>query len=197
MTVTKPRLSGREALEVLLTGNQRFVRGQLEHPNHCNESRKKLLDGQEPIAAILTCGDSRVPPVDIFDQGLGDLFVLRVGGGVISDHMLGSIEYAVAHLHTPLVMVMGHSSCGAINAASRGAKAYGHMATLIPPLATALKHTMGLEGNWCDNASKELARTTAKKIAESEPVIADMVAAGKVFVVATYYDMATGVVSVL
>ncbi|NLX19846.1 MAG: carbonic anhydrase [Desulfobulbus sp.] len=197
MTATKPRLSGQDALKVLLAGNERFVKGQLEHPNHCEESRKRLLDGQEPIAVILTCADSRVPPVDIFDQGLGDLFILRVGGGVISDHMLGSIEYAVAHLHTPLVMVMGHSSCGAINAASRGAKAYGHMATLIPPLATALKHTMGLEGDWCDNASKLLAQATAKKIAESEPIIADLVTEGKVLVVAAYYDIATGEVSVL
>jgi carbonic anhydrase len=73
-----------------------------------------LLSHQEPIATVLTCADSRVPPVDIFDQGLGDLFVVRVAGNIIGDHTLGSIEYAVSHLHTPLVVVMGHASCGAV-----------------------------------------------------------------------------------
>lgn len=192
MRATKKRLTGREALEVLLEGNRRFVSGQLEHPNHCEESRKNLVAGQEPIAAVLACADSRVPPVDVFDQGLGDLFILRVAGNIINDHILGSIEYAVSHLHTPLVMVMGHSSCGAVNAVAAGTKLQGHIASLTPSIDAALKHAKGLDGNWCDNASKELALTTAKKIAESEPIIADLVKEGKVLVVATYYNIATG-----
>ena len=192
MRVTNKRLTGQEALDVLMAGNRRFVSGQLEHPNHCEESRKNLIGGQEPIAAVLACADSRVPPVDVFDQGLGDLFILRVAGNVINDQILGSIEYAVAHLHTPLVMVMGHSSCGAINAVASVTKLHGHIASLTPSIDAALKHTKGLDGHWCNNASKELARATAKKIAESEPIIADLVKEGKVLVVATYYDIATG-----
>lgn len=197
MRAPNKKLTGREALEVLMTGNRRFVSGQLEHPNHCEESRKNLIAGQEPIAAILACADSRVPPVDVFDQGLGDLFILRVAGNIINDHILGSIEYAVSHLHTPLVMVMGHTSCGAINAVASGVKLHGHIASLTPSIDAALKCTKDLTGDWCTNASKELARTTARKIAESEPIIADMVKAGKVVVVATYYDIATGVVTEL
>lgn len=193
----KRRLSGEEALQVLLAGNKRFLSGNLEHPNHCEESRKGLVAGQEPLAVVLSCADSRVPPVDVFDQGLGDLFVLRVAGNIINDHILGSIEYAVSHLHTPLVMVMGHSSCGAVGAVAQGAKLGGHIASLTPSIEAALKKAKGQEGHWTNNAAKELAKTTAQRIKESEPIIADLVSEGKVLVVATYYDLSTGEVMLL
>lgn len=146
---------------------------------------------------MLTCADSRVPPVDVFDQGLGDIFVVRVAGNIINDHILGSIEYAVSHLHTPLVMVMGHSSCGAVSAVAQGVKLHGHIASLTPSIDAALKKTKGMEGHWTNNAAKELAITTAKKIEESEPIVADLVKEGRVLVVATYYDLETGEVSML
>lgn len=193
----KRRVSGQEALQVLLAGNKRFLSGKLEHPNHCEESRKGLIAGQEPLAVVLACADSRVPPVDIFDQGLGDLFVLRVAGNIINDHILGSIEYAVLHLHTPLVMVMGHSSCGAVGAVAQGAKLGGHIASLTPSIEAALKKAKGQEGHWTNNAAKELAKTTAQRIRESEPIIADYVSEGNVLVVATYYDLSTGEVTLL
>ena len=197
MQTAKRKMTGQEALQVLLAGNKRFVSGKLEHPNHGVESRQELVAGQSPIAAVLSCADSRVPPVDVFDQGLGDLFVLRVAGNIINDHILGSIEYAVAHLHTPLVMVLGHSSCGAISAVAQGGKLDGHIACLTPSIDTALKKTKGCEGHWPDNAARELAKANVKKIAESEPIIADLVQAGKVLVVAAYYNLATGEVTVL
>lgn len=193
----KRNLTGPDALQRLLDGNKRFMSGKLEHPNHCEESRRGLVDGQDPLAVVLTCADSRVPPVDVFDQGLGDIFVVRVAGNIINDHILGSIEYAVAHLHTPLVMVMGHSSCGAVSAVAQGVKLDGHIASLTPSIDAALKKTKGLEGHWTNNAAKMLARTTAKKIAESEPIIADLVQEGRVLVVATYYDLESGEVAVL
>jgi len=197
MQAAKSKMTGKEALQVLLAGNKRFLSGKLEHPNHCEESRKGLVSGQEPIAVVLACADSRVPPVDVFDQGLGDLFILRVAGNIINDHILGSIEYAVSHLHTPLVIVMGHSSCGAVSAVAQGVKLNGHIASLTPSIDAALKKTKGLEGHWTNNAAKELARATAKKIEESEPIVADLVQEGKVLVVAAYYDLATGEVTVL
>ena len=197
MQSAKRQLTGTEALKVLLSGNKRFLSGKLEHPNHCEESRKGLVSGQDPIAVVLACADARVPPVDIFDQGLGDLFILRVAGNIINDHILGSIEYAVSHLHTPLVMVMGHSSCGAVGAVAQGVKLGGHIASLTPSIEAALKKAKGQEGHWTNNAAKELAKTTAKKIEESEPIVADLVKEGKVLVVATYYDLATGEVIVL
>jgi carbonic anhydrase len=193
----KRGMTGQEALQVLLTGNKRFLSGKLEHPNHCEESRKGLVSGQEPIAVVLACADSRVPPVDIFDQGLGDLFVLRVAGNIINDHILGSIEYAVSHLHTPLVVVMGHSSCGAVGAVAQGVKLGGHIASLTPSIEAALKKAKGQEGHWTNNAAKELAKTTAQRIKESEPIVADLVNEGKVLVVATYYDLSTGEVMLL
>nr|WP_321466505.1 carbonic anhydrase [uncultured Desulfobulbus sp.] len=194
---SKIKLTGKDALQRLLDGNKRFISGKLEHPNHCEESRRGLVSGQDPIAVVLTCADSRVPPVDVFDQGLGDVFVVRVAGNIINDQILGSIEYAVAHLHTPLVMVMGHSSCGAVSAVAQGVKLDGHIASLTPSIDAALKKTKGLEGNWTNNAAKELAVATAKKIAESEPIVADLVQEGRVLVVATYYDLETGEVVVL
>jgi carbonic anhydrase len=197
MQSAKRQMTGKEALQVLLAGNKRFLSGKLEHPNHCEESRKGLVSGQDPVAVVLACADSRVPPVDIFDQGLGDLFILRVAGNIINDHILGSIEYAVSHLHTPLVMVMGHSSCGAVGAVAQGVKLGGHIASLTPSIEAALKKAKGQEGHWTNNAAKELAKTTAKKIEESEPIIADLVIEGKVLVVATYYDLSTGEVVML
>ncbi len=117
--------SAEEALNVLLEGNRRFVSGKLEHPNHCEESRQGVATGREPITTDLTCADSRVPPVDIFDQGLGDIFVVRGAENIIGDHTLGSIEYAVARQHTPLVTVLGHSSCGAVGAVASNVKLDG------------------------------------------------------------------------
>lgn len=149
------------------------------------------------MAVVLTCADSRVPPVDIFDQGLGDIFVLRVAGNILNDHILGSIEYAVSHLHSPLVMVMGHSSCGAVSAVAQGVKLEGHIASLTPSIDAALKRTKSLGGHWTNNAAQELARSTARKIAESEPIVCDLVQERRVLVVATYYDLTTGEVKTL
>ena len=181
----------------LMEGNRRFVSEKLEHPNHGEEARKGLLSGQNPFAVVLACADSRLPPVNIFDQGLGDVFVIRVAGNLLNDHVLGSIEYAVAHLHTPLVMVMGHAFCGAIGAVAQGVKLSGHIASLTPSIDSALKRAEKLEGDLVDNAARELAITVASDIALSEPIIGDLVNDGKVLVVASYYDLSSGVVTLL
>lgn len=194
---TSVRPTAAEALQILKDGNKRFISGKLEHPNHCEESRQNLATGQEPIATILTCADSRVPPVDIFDQGLGDLFVVRVAGNIIGDHSLGSIEYAVKHLHTPLVVVMGHSSCGAVGAVASGAALEGHIATLGPAIQTAIKNVEEMEGDLVNNASIELAKHISGKIAQSEPIVADLVGDGAVKVVPAFYDLHSGEVTFL
>jgi len=186
-----------QALEMLMEGNKRFISGKLEHPNHCEESRGRLAEGQEPIAVVLTCADSRVPPVDIFDQGLGDIFVLRVAGNIINDQILGSIEYAVKHLHCPLVMVLGHTNCGAVSAVAGGTRLGGHIASLTPPIDAAIKQVKGQEGELVNNASMALAQNMAAKIAESEPYVADFVKSGQVKVVASFYDLETGEVKML
>lgn len=186
-----------EALGLLLEGNKRFVAGELRHPNHCEESRRQSAKKQRPLATVLTCADSRVPPVDIFDQGIGDIFVVRVAGNIIGDHSLGSIEYAVKYLQTPLVLVMGHSCCGAVGAVAGEEKLDGHMASFTPPIQAALKKVRGLRGNLVDNAARELAMMIAGRIAESEPIISDLVGEGRVRVVPAYYDFKTGEVNLL
>ena len=105
------------AIDRLSKGNARFVSGKLRHPHSAIEWRKRLINGQAPFATILGCSDSRVPPELLFDQGFGDLFVIRVAGNVIDTDVVGSIEYGVDHLKTKLVVVMGHEGCGAVTAA--------------------------------------------------------------------------------
>jgi carbonic anhydrase len=108
---------GAEALELLKGGNRRFVSGHPRHAHLAAKWRKHLEATQQPFATILACSDSRVPPELVFDQGFGDLFVIRVAGNIIASEVLGSLQYATFHLHTPVVVVMGHESCGAVTAA--------------------------------------------------------------------------------
>ena len=115
--VDKPITSGEQALKVLLEGNERFVRGQPRHGHQSPHRRRELVARQQPYAVILGCADSRVAPEVVFDAGLGDLFVVRVAGNVAETDEKASIEYAIKHLKTPLVLVMGHESCGAVTAA--------------------------------------------------------------------------------
>jgi carbonic anhydrase len=106
-----------QALKWLKEGNLRFASSRPRHAHEAASWRKHLKAGQQPFATILACSDSRVPPELVFDQGFGELFVIRVAGNIVSTDVLGSLQYAVRHLHTPLVVVMGHESCGAVTAA--------------------------------------------------------------------------------
>jgi carbonic anhydrase len=110
-------ISADEAIQRLIEGNERFLRGEAKPPLQLHETLAELARGQRPFATILGCSDSRVPPEWIFDAGLGELFVVRVAGNVISPEVAGSLQYAGAHLQTPLVVVLGHEGCGAIQAA--------------------------------------------------------------------------------
>ena len=113
----KPPRDAAEALERLKEGNRRFAEGRVRHAHQAASWREHLRAGQQPFATILACSDSRVPPELVFDQGFGDLFVIRVAGNVVASDVIGSIGYAVAHLHTPVMVVMGHEGCGAVTAA--------------------------------------------------------------------------------
>lgn len=186
-----------EALAMLMAGNKRFVNTQSTHPHQDPEYRVSLGKGQAPFAAVLACADSRVPPEVLFDEGLGDLFVVRVAGNIVNDQLLGSLEYAAAHLNTPLIMVMGHTSCGAIGAVASGAELEGHIASLAPAIEPAVERVRGMEGNLTDNAAKEVARMTADQLRTSMPILANLVRDGKVKVVAAFYDLESGVVELL
>ncbi len=115
--VEKPPKDAAEALGRLKEGNRRFAEGRVRHAHQAAAWREQLKEGQKPFATILACSDSRVPPELVFDQGFGDLFVIRVAGNVIAADVVGSIQYAIVHLRTPLMVVMGHEGCGAVTAA--------------------------------------------------------------------------------
>lgn len=119
MAFEPPNLPAEVALSKLREGNYRFSAYKMKHPNINKSRREHLINGQHPFAAIITCSDSRVPPEIIFDQGLGDLFVIRNAGNIIDEHVMGSVEYAVHHLGVNLVIVLGHEYCGAVGAAMK------------------------------------------------------------------------------
>src|SRR5688572_16994 len=127
-----------EATKRLVYGNRRFVNGETQHPNQSAEHRLALAKGQAPFAVVVACSDSRVCPEIVFDQGLGDLFVIRVAGNTIGNVELGSIEYAVEHLHAKLVIVVGHEKCGAVGAAVKGGETHGHIGDLTDRKSTRL-----------------------------------------------------------
>ena len=110
-------ISADEALQKLIAGNERFLQGQAHFPTVCKETLADLARGQQPYATILGCSDSRVPPELIFDANFGELFIVRVAGNVVSPEVMGSLQYAGQHLHTPLFLVLGHEGCGAVKAA--------------------------------------------------------------------------------
>jgi carbonic anhydrase len=115
--VADPVITADEALQRLMQGNLRFLGGQAQFPTVCKETLADLARGQRPYATILGCSDSRVPPELIFDANFGELFIVRVAGNVVSPEVMGSLQYAGAHLHTPLFLVLGHEGCGAVKAA--------------------------------------------------------------------------------
>jgi carbonic anhydrase len=186
-----------QALQQLMDGNKRFISTSQTHPNQDAERRISLGNGQAPFAAVLACADSRVPPEVLFDQGLGDLFVVRVAGNILNDQLLGSLEYAAAHLKTPLIVVLGHTSCGAIGAVAAKAELEGHMSSLIPAIQPAVDKVKDQEGNLTDNAAKEVARMTADQLINSEPIMAELVKAEKLKVVPAFYDLESGEISLL
>lgn len=188
-----------KVLKELLDGNQNFASEACEFPRLDKERRLEGLNGQKPKAIIIGCADSRVPPELIFDQGLGDLFVLRVAGNIVDDAIIGSIEYAVAHLETPLLMVLSHTNCGAVGAAIDTPKeeAPGSIGSLIDAIQPAIENVRGQEGDFQDNATKENARLVAESLKNEGEIIKNAYNNQKLEIVAAYYDIKTGIVSVL
>jgi carbonic anhydrase len=191
------RLTGDDALAKLLEGNARYVEQARLNPNQTDERRDSLIGGQSPYAIILGCSDSRVPPEIIFDQGLGDLFVIRVAGNVVDDIVLASIEYAAEHLHTPLLMVLGHTNCGAVGAALQDDELDGHLPSIAQAIEEAVEKAQDEDGDTLDMTIRAHARITAGHLRGSDPILKGLVDEGKLKVVAAYYDLDTGVVEIL
>ncbi len=154
-TEEKSLVSASQALQLLKKGNDRYATDRLAQQDAGRQRRLELVQGQHPFAVVVACADSRVPPELIFNQGLGDIFVLRVAGNIADPFVLGSIEYAVEHLHTPLVVVLGHDHCGAVSAALNPKKPGGNLGMLIRhvfvgkhlPKATEAMHLAAVKNN--------------------------------------------------
>lgn len=192
-----PNDHGGDALSRLLAGNRRYVAGTITHPNQTAGRRRAVANGQHPFAIILGCSDSRVPPEVVFDQGLGDLFVVRVAGNIAEPATLASIEYAAEHIGVGLVVVLGHSRCGAVDAALKGGDAPGHIAALVTAIAPAMEQTRDQPGDRLDNAVKANAELVAEQLRTSDPLLSHLVQDGKLRIVAARYDLDSGKVDVL
>jgi len=186
-----------QALQTLIEGNKRFAAMNGTHPNQGKERRDEVKGGQKPFAVIVGCSDSRIPPEILFDQGIGDIFVIRLAGNIVDDTALGSIEYAVDHLGTRLVVVLGHAKCGAVTAATQGGEAHGHIGSIVQLIIPAVEQARAKSGDLIDNSIKENARLVAATISSSKPILSKMVENGKIAVVPAYYDIDTGMVELL
>jgi carbonic anhydrase len=184
--------------EQLVEGNARFVSGKTLHPRQDPARRTELATGQHPFAIVLACADSRVGPELLFDQGLGDLFVAREAGNVVDDHTLGSIEYAAEHLHSPLIVVLGHERCGAVAAARDTVAAKGHAEAHIESLVEAIRPAVeATAGQDAEATCKANVQNVVHELQTSEPLLHHMVEKGEISVVGAYYDLDTGVVTFL
>jgi carbonic anhydrase len=163
--------------------------------------RAALAEGQAPLAVILGCADSRVAPELAFDQSRGQLFVLRVAGNTLNVDNLASMEYALEILGTPLIMVLGHSACGAVGAAIKvvedDAELPGHLPDLIDPIKPAVQAVRGRGGDLLANAIEENVRLTVARVASAGPIVSRRVGNGLVRVVGGVYDLATGKVELV
>ncbi len=188
-----------EALSRLLNGDKRFVAGKSEEPTGAAlvERRHALAKDQKPFAVILGCSDSRVPPELIFDVTLGDIFVVRTAGEVVDAIVLGSLEYAIEHLGTKLIVVLGHERCGAVTAAVSGATDTGDIPDVLKAISPAVEETKGQSGDAIENAVRANARDIARRLKSSGPIIAPRVQSGEVKIVAAYYSLDTGQVELL
>lgn len=186
------------ALQKLRWGNQRFTEGRSIHPRQDAEVINELAKGQQPFATIVGCSDSRVSAEILFDQGFGDLFVTRTAGQVMAQASYGTIEFASAALGTKLILVLGHSKCGAVEAAiSLPENPPGHISTLINSIKPATKRYFGVSDNLLEFAVRQNVINQVNELRELEPVLSRMYQRGEILIIGGVYDLATGKVEFL
>ena len=184
-----PAMNASVALAKLKEGNTRFAESKVSQGKPTAARRAETAQAQHPFAIVLGCADSRTSPEIIFDQNIGDLFVVRTAGNLVDDHGLGSIEYAVEHLGARLIVVLGHKRCGAVVAALASDTAPGHVQSIVRDIQPAIQATKGKSGDATDLAIAENARLIAAKI-RSEANLGDL--AKDVRIVSAVYDLDSG-----
>jgi carbonic anhydrase len=190
-------VSPEEALQRLTEGNQRYINHQSIYPNQTEARRAELANAQQPFAIILGCVDSRVAPEFIFDCGLGDLFVIRTAGQVIDTAVMGSAEFGAAQLGIPLILVLGHDRCGAviatIEALTKPTQAPGSIHALLEAIRPAVESVHHQPGDLVDNAIRANVELGVSRL-KASPILAGLLAEGKLKIVGGRYDLDTGVV---
>lgn len=185
------------AFDKLIEGNRRYATSNTVCHDDWSAKRLAQIQGQAPFAVIVTCSDSRVPPEIVFDQALGSLFVIRIAGNVVDHFAIGSIEYGVSVLGAELVLVLGHSNCGAVEGALKGLKFDNHIQEVLDTIQPAIHAVKGDAGNILEKAIKANVRHVEETLKTSKPVLANLLNQGKLSVVGAYYDLATGKVEFL
>lgn len=190
----KASMTPKQALQRLQDGNKRYVENQLEHPNRGGERRTKMAFGQNPYAIILGCSDSRVSPEILFDQGIGDLFIVRVAGNVLGPVELDSIEFSAVYLGSSLIMVLGHENCGAVQAVLKGeTKDIESIASLISP---AIDQGKNSKNYTVEEAVKRNVEHVTQELKKS-PALSELIKKKKLKIVGAYYDFISGKVELI
>src|SRR5207249_3280599 len=187
----------KSALDLLMQGNERFVSGNFVTRDLSSAKRTELAGGQHPFAVVLTCSDSRVAPELLFDQSIGDIFVIRVAGNVTDKAGLGSIEYAAEHLNTPLILVLGHEKCGAVTAATKGDAAEGNIQFLVNEIKPAVQKAKTLGGDLVEKSVDENVRYVVSTMPARSEIINKLLKEGKVKLAGGTYSLSTGKVNIV
>lgn len=189
--VAQNNITPDEALNQLLEGNRRFIDNKRKSPNQTMTRVQEVAQGQAPFAAILSCADSRVPAEIIFDQGFGDLFVVRNAGNVATSEEIGSLEFGTLVLGAKVLMVIGHQNCGAVKATIAGNAVPGQISSILDAIKPAIKPNQTLEESIISNVKFVISRLQAS------PVISQLVKEGKLKIVGSYYNLETGMIKVV
>lgn len=192
-----PSVDPQTALKRLIEGNQRFVDGKRLNPNQSRLRLQETAFAQYPFAAILGCADSRVPAEIVFDQGLGDLFVVRVAGNVASQEAIGSLEFGTAVLGAQLIVVLGHAKCGAVKAAIKDEPLPGRIGTFVEEIKPAVEIARSKSGDIEENSVISNARYQAQRLTESSAILRKLTKEGKLKIVAGRYDLAVGKITLV
>jgi carbonic anhydrase len=187
-----------QAIQRLKDGNDRFASGKSSHPDITAERRKDTtLNGQHPFATVISCSDSRVPVEILFDQGIGDIFVIRVAGNVCNADEIGSAEYGTDHLATPALVVLGHTRCGAVTAVAQGAELHGNIRALVHNIFQAVETAKDADPDAHGDALVAAAveanvRQSIADLLKNSPAVRELVEAGKLKIAGAVYDLGEG-----
>ncbi len=195
-SIASPSLSPDDAQQKLMEGNQRFIQHQPQYPDQSEARLREVAQVQHPFATVLSCADSRVPAEIVFDQGIGNIFDVRIAGNIATPEAIGSIEYAVVLLGTPLLMVLGHERCGAVTAAVQNKSLPGEISTFVNAILPAVQRVKDRPGDTVDNAVVANVHYQIEQLQRSL-LLMERLQSGKLKIVGGRYDLDTGMVTIV